>query len=119
MRLKRIFPKGVEVELKPTEEQLAAFEAAKPYLRPEFTIDKIMDVDRVERFDECLVEIQNSVDEWHVSPKLMDKGIAEGWMTVSKGRITLHTPEGDVDYAISAKPDRQKGLHYFDCRKVS
>lgn len=91
MYLKRIFPKGVEVRVE-------------------------KDGERVEVFEECLIEIKRASPVWHVSQKLMDKGIGEGWMSVGKRQVTLHTPSGDVVYDIHSAPDRKSNRHYFDCR---
>lgn len=89
MKFKRIFPKGVEVK------------------------------DGKEHFEECLVEIVQLSPEWHLSPRVMEKGVAEGWMSVAKGRLTLHTPTGDVEYEIVAPPDRSQARNYYDCRVVN
>lgn len=91
MKLKRIFPNGVKV------------------------------TSAGEEFDSCVVRIEHLSPVWHVSPKLMQKGVGEGWMSVAKRQITLHTEDGvpDVAYDIVAPPSRADGRLYYDCKVVN
>lgn len=57
---------------------------------------------------------------WHVSPRVLEKGLAEGWLSVADARLTLHTETDtdDVVYDILAPPDRKQGRNYYDCKVV-
>lgn len=43
---------------------------------------------------------------WHVGQRTIDKGLAEGWLTVGGGKLTLKTADGepDVQYEIVQPP---------------
>lgn len=38
------------------------------------------------------------------SRQLVEKAIAEGWMSLGKGRLVLHAAEGDLDYEVKRMP---------------
>lgn len=101
MKLKRIFPKGVTVE--------------------EDRDDDGNVTERREVFDECQVRVQHLSPVWHPSPRVIDKGLTEGWLSMGKGQLTLHTEDGDDDvvFDILAPPDRKQGRNYYDCKVVS
>jgi hypothetical protein len=40
----------------------------------------------------------------HFTPGLLDRGMAEGWLSVSRGVITLHAAEGDLAFRILRAP---------------
>jgi hypothetical protein len=57
------------------------------------------------------LEIQHVVEvggTQHFSPKLVERGAAEGWLTMGGGKIVLKTAEGepDLEFAIIAPPGR-------------
>ena len=45
-------------------------------------------------------------DEWHPSPRVFDKGFAEGWLSLADGQATIKTGPDDEDhvYAVLAAP---------------
>lgn len=67
------------------------------------------------------IRILHLSPRWHISPRIMEKGVAEGWMSVSKGKLTLHTEDGqdDVVYDIVAPPDRKAAKNYYHCEVVT
>lgn len=50
------------------------------------------------------VRVLRASPRWHVSPRLVERGAAEGWLALADGYVTLRTPEGDVRYRILAAP---------------
>lgn len=40
----------------------------------------------------------------NLSPSLLDGGEAEGWLTRSRGTVTIHGEKGDVVYQIAERP---------------
>lgn len=58
---------------------------------------------------------------WHPSPRVIDKGLAEGWLSMGNKQLTLHTEDDtdDVVFDIIATPDRKEGRNYYDCKVVS
>ncbi len=52
------------------------------------------------------VEVRTRPKEWRPSTKIIDKGIAEGWLTLDEDIVTLITAEGepDVKYKVIAPP---------------
>lgn len=101
MKLKRIFPKGVNVEEKRGKDgQL---------------------VERKEIFDECRIRVQQLSPVWRPSPRVIDKGIGEGWLSLGKGKLTLHTEDEDDDvvFEILSAPDRKAGRNFYDCKVVT
>lgn len=51
--------------------------------------------------------VHTGVDQkQNFSRRLIDAGVAEGWVTLSRGMITLHTEEADLAYTILHMPGR-------------
>jgi len=48
--------------------------------------------------------VGDAPDEHHFSPKFVTNGMAEGWISIIKGTIILHTVDGDVVYRIVRGP---------------
>lgn len=67
------------------------------------------------------VRVQNLSEEWHVSPRIVERGQAEGFIQIADGKLTLKAPEGESDtvFQIVAPPNREQGKHYYDCRVVN
>lgn len=44
--------------------------------------------------------------EWKLSPKVMERGVAEGWMSFGRGHVTLHTKADspDVVFKVHSAP---------------
>ena len=55
------------------------------------------------------VKVKHAGDKQHFSPRIIERGVAEGWMSLERGVITIHSDEGDVVYKIKAPPG------YFCC----
>ena len=49
--------------------------------------------------------------EQNFSRRLIDAGVAEGWITMSKGKIVMHTTDEDLEYAIVRMP----GMYCCHC----
>lgn len=49
--------------------------------------------------------------EQHFSRRLVDAGLREGWLSLRKGMLTLHTAQGDLDYTVQRMP----GLYCCHC----
>jgi len=60
------------------------------------------------------VEILRMSETWRVPPRRIEQGVAEGWASLGRGAFTLHTPDGDVVFDITAPPDKAKGYIAFD-----
>lgn len=60
------------------------------------------------------VEVKNASPRWHVSPRLVERAVTQGWMTVGRSEIRLHTDNGDVVYVIESGPSKEAA--YYDCR---
>lgn len=51
--------------------------------------------------------IHTGVDaEQHFSKRMVDKGVAEGWITLGGGKLTLHAKPEDLEYTILRPPGR-------------
>lgn len=70
---------------------------------------------------EIRVRIQNLSKKWHASPSVIEKGVAEGFIRLGNGQLTLRAPEGEADvmFDIIAPPNRDEGKHYYDCKVVN
>lgn len=70
------------------------------------------------------VEIQHLSKEWHISPRVLENGVSEGWMSVGGGKAILNTPEGPVEYLIASPPKKNvdgsdaKNRNFYDLRLV-
>lgn len=73
------------------------------------------------------VRVQRLSDEWHVSTRVFEKGIAEGWMSAHAGKIILHTEDKDDDVVFNIASTPKKGVdgkedrtrNFYDCRVIS
>ncbi len=54
---------------------------------------------------ESLVKIERLNPKWNPSWSVLEKGIANGWLSVVKGQFILHTVEGDKAYNITDRPN--------------
>jgi len=50
------------------------------------------------------VQVRNLSPEWHLTPKLLHKGITDGWLTLARGAVTLHATTGDIKFTIVHGP---------------
>lgn len=53
------------------------------------------------------VKVLRTGDAWRPSTRIIEQGSAQGWLTLGKGYVTLHTPEGDVRFRIVRGPGRR------------
>lgn len=56
---------------------------------------------------------------WNVAPKILNNGIAEGWISTAGGKITIKAEGGDVVYKILRAPGRygDEQINYFETVK--
>lgn len=59
------------------------------------------------------IEMQRSTERWHASPRVVEKGIAEGWLSVGGGKLTIKTAVDDQD--VVYKIDRGPGHYCCEC----
>lgn len=52
------------------------------------------------------VKVLRETDRWRPSRRVLDKGLAEGWLSMGQGKVTLHTPDDDRVYRIERRPGR-------------
>jgi hypothetical protein len=64
------------------------------------------------------IEIQRLSPKWRPTPQLVERGAAEGWLSLAAGELKLATTKGEVRYKIVAPPDRAKGLHFYECEVI-
>jgi hypothetical protein len=50
------------------------------------------------------IKVLHASDEHHFSPRLIEGGVSEGWLSMGKGKITIHGEGGDVVYNIARAP---------------
>ena len=105
MLVKRIFPQGVEVRQKRDAQGNVVKDRSGNPVREEI-------------FEECVVRFLNAPrPRQKFRDGLVAKGVGEGWMSVGKGQITIHTEDGqdDVVYRIVAVPNKAERRNYYDC----
>lgn len=52
------------------------------------------------------IKVLNASPRWNVSPKLVNAGIADGWISTGGGKITINAVNGDFVYNILRGPGR-------------
>lgn len=57
------------------------------------------------------VRVLRATRIWRVAPNVFDGGDVEGWLTRSRGTITIHGEKGDVVYRVANVP----GLYCCHC----
>lgn len=62
------------------------------------------------------VEIQRLSEAWNVSQRVVDKGLSEGWASMTKGQFILHTPGEDVAFNVVAPPNREQARNYYELK---
>jgi len=50
------------------------------------------------------IKVLHAGDEHHFSPRLIEGGVSEGWLSMSQGKIIIHGEGGDVAYKIVRAP---------------
>lgn len=61
------------------------------------------------------VKVLSAGERWHVTPRLVEKGIAEGWMTVGRHQIVLKTAPGDPPVAFRIERAPNKDNRFYSC----
>lgn len=50
------------------------------------------------------VRVLRASPRWNVSPRLVERGAAEGWLSLVGGFVVLNTEAGELRYRIVAAP---------------
>lgn len=65
------------------------------------------------------IRIRRSGPKQHFTPGFVSRGVGEGWLSLGRGKLTLHTLDGDVTYTVLRVPGKYEDgpIHYYDCEK--
>ncbi len=59
------------------------------------------------------IKVLRSNPRWHVSPTLVERSMAEGWLSVDEGKMVLKTGKGESDLVYMI--ERPPGLFCCEC----
>ena len=57
------------------------------------------------------IQVLRARDRQHVSPNLIEQGVAQGWLSLAKGQLVIHGEAGAIVYRI----DRPPGYYCCHC----